>query len=117
MQVVTGIMRFVFVVFLCATFLAGCEGVRSYSGFKGVSDQNVCAFALTPWSQPLDWDPSGSEMGHIQEAKRRGLSLQKCAELTGRRERSTLASFEDEGLCHLSLRGGMGHSYRLGFRK
>ena len=52
--------------------------------FITMSAKTVCMISLTPISQPIDWDRSGLYTGYIREAKSRGLTLQRCAELSGR---------------------------------
>jgi formylglycine-generating enzyme required for sulfatase activity/peptidoglycan hydrolase-like protein with peptidoglycan-binding domain len=60
---------------------------ESPNRFITMSAKTVCMISLTPISQPIDWDRSGLYTGYIREAKSRGLTLQQCAELSGREAR------------------------------
>jgi peptidoglycan hydrolase-like protein with peptidoglycan-binding domain len=60
--------------------------------YSEMSNLDVCIQALTPTSQPLSWDIGSNFVRHIQEAARRGLTLQRCAELTGRHAKSAVVA-------------------------
>ena len=73
---------------------------------SAASNENVCRQALTPRDKPLNWNHGSSFANHIQEVKRRGLTLQRCAELTDRTHqmagstRSTASSIESRFSTH-----------------
>jgi TPR repeat protein/peptidoglycan hydrolase-like protein with peptidoglycan-binding domain len=104
---------------VCVLVLAGCQQILSEVGqfssgrlnYLDMSDTVVCSNALTPQSEPLDWDRRKNYAGQVREAKRRGLSLRRCAELTARGERlssssatpSLYSNMSDEYVCTIAL--------------
>ena len=48
------------------------------------TDTYVCRNALTQQNQQLNWDSRNLFSDQVREAKRRGLTLERCAQLTGR---------------------------------
>ncbi len=62
------------------------EASNSTSVLTSWNDERLCWVVITTSAKPLAWDrislPVSAE--YVQEAKRRGLTLQRCAKLTGR---------------------------------
>jgi len=46
-------------------------------------NRQICGQALDLTSSPLAWDPLSSSSEYVQEAKRRNISVQRCAQLLG----------------------------------
>ena len=99
-------MRRVLLIPLLAGLLAGCKTVtldditnsfdeikeKIFASSEGagkalaeLSDQDVCNFALTSPTRPLGWDRGAKWEGHVKEALHRGLDVETCVTLTGRR--------------------------------
>jgi formylglycine-generating enzyme required for sulfatase activity/peptidoglycan hydrolase-like protein with peptidoglycan-binding domain len=67
-----------------------------FDRYRDLNDPGICALALTPPSSPLDWDRQKSNIGRVQEAKRRGLTLQRCAKLAGRQTKIAASAAPQE---------------------
>ena len=87
-------MRRVLVLLLLSGLLFGCQWTRYGSsprytvtngGISNLSDRGICVQALTWTPGPLDWDRRSLYSAGVNEAKRRGLTIERCAELTGRK--------------------------------
>jgi len=83
-------------VFLLSVALSGCaEGnfldnflpskdtdqTPKTPGSFALSQRQVCGHALDLTSSPLAWDPLSSSAEFVQEALRRNLTVQQCAQL------------------------------------
>ena len=90
-------MRRLLLVVLSVGFLSSCLGQlypshqvatsvssRMFDGIESFPDRDICIGALTEKSETLGWERRDLYSRQVREAKRRGLSLQRCAELTGR---------------------------------
>ena len=83
------------VVSILVVLLSGCESHRDsifYSPealrpaftMAETSDSLVCGYALTPSYLPLNWETHRVHIEYVQEAKRRGLTLEECSALRKR---------------------------------
>jgi hypothetical protein len=72
--------------------------VRLHSSEKGLSvlqSLTLCTIATaTNYEQGVQWDPSF--LGHVEEAKRRNLSLRECARITGKEYKGNLEKAREE---------------------
>lgn len=62
---------------------------------SSLSDREVCSYALTTPSKPLDWESGPKWDDHVKEAIRRDLNLLRCADLTGRNMRVATAESKE----------------------
>ena len=82
------------------------EPSSSAEKLDGLADDMICRAALT--SDGLEWDLRGFAQ-QIQEAWRRGLSIEKCQQLTGRipqdsdSDQNNLVGIKDETICRDAL--------------
>ena len=58
-------------------------GSRS-SGYTSASDSVICNFAITTKDGTVSWESRANWLGYVNEAKRRSLTPEQCAELSGR---------------------------------
>ena len=67
-----------------ASNVPSSEGTSSRP-YSHLSDRALCGTAINVPPEPLDWDHHSSFTQQVQEAKRRRLTVERCAQLTGRK--------------------------------
>ena len=102
-----GVMRRLLLVVLSVSFLSSCLE-QLYSGNQStrsasVPDKTICHTALTSPNNPLGWDTRTRYASQVREAKSRGLTLERCAQLTGRNTPVADSTLSDKFLCSRAL--------------
>ncbi len=85
-------------ILLSVLFLSGCGGGDflnkiftseesdtsiKFPGEYYLSNRQVCGQALDLTSSPLAWEPLSSSSEYVREAKRRNISIERCAQILG----------------------------------
>ena len=87
-----------FIVVVSLLMLSGCESgsfldnlftseepdkTQKFPGEYYLSNRQVCGQALDLTSSPLAWEPLSSSSEYVQEARRRDISIEQCAQVLG----------------------------------
>jgi len=59
------------------------DKTQKFPGEYSLSHRQVCGQALDLTSSPLAWEPLSSSSEYVQEARRRNISIEQCAQILG----------------------------------